>query len=380
MTSALLAFGGGLVVLFVAGHFVVTGASRIGQHFGLSPLVIGLTIVAAGTSAPELAVVFQSIAVDDTELAVGSIIGSNIANILLVLGLAATFGTIHVAFRSVRTDIPVMIAASLAFVIFSLDGQLSRRDGLLFVTGLVVFVYWTLKSATRSSQSDKTASDTTVSSRPLYDLRFLVGSLLALIAGIGGLALAARFVVAGAERIAVSLGVPELIVGLTIVALGTSAPEIVTTLVAAVQGRRDLAVGSAVGSNIFNILLVLGASSLVAPQGISIGDTALTLDLPVMVAAAVACLPLVLWDKKFDRLEGIVFVGFYGAYLLFLVLDAIDHEAKQLFVVTVVGLALPAAAVAIGVATARHLRQTDRADGEGPRPDEQKPLQPLEHV
>lgn len=336
--TAWLSFLGGLTLLLFAGHFVVRAASNLGARFGLSPMVIGLTIVAAGTSAPELAVVFQSIAADDTELAVGSIIGSNIANVLLVLGLAATFGTIRVTSRVVRTDIPVMITASFLFLVFALDGTLGRLDSIVLFTSLVAFVTWTLRAANRTEFMVE-AEEVDRSGRA--SLPPPLRSVAELVAGIGGLALAARFVVGGAEEIATSLGIPELIIGLTVVAIGTSAPEIVTTIIAALQGRRDLAVGNAVGSNIFNILLVLGASGIIAPDGIAVSDDALQLDLPVLLAAAVACLPIVAWDNKLDRWEGGVFVAYYVAYVVFLVLDGTGHRAKDPFALVMLGFVLP---------------------------------------
>ena len=189
-------FAGGLVALLVAAHFVVDSASDLGARFGLSPLVIGLTIVAAGTSAPELAVVGQSVAADDTELAVGSIIGSNIANILLVLGLAASFGTIHVTSRVVRIDIPVMIAASLLFLVFALDRTLGRLDGRVMFGGLVVFAGWTFKAARREGTGQDSESERTREPRTLPLL------LVALVGGVIGLAFAAGFVVRGAEELA----------------------------------------------------------------------------------------------------------------------------------------------------------------------------------
>lgn len=366
--TALLQFAGGLLALLAAGHVVVRASSMIGARFGLSPMVIGLTIVAAGTSAPELAVVGQAIAADDTELAVGSIIGSNIANVLLVLGIAAVIGTIHVTSRAVRIDIPVMIGASALFLVFALDGSLGRLDGIVLFGGLVVFVIWTLR-ATR--QSTPAAGGGGTPTDPIADrsTEGLPRSVAELVLGIAALAVAARFVVAGAEEIARSLGVPELIVGLTIVALGTSAPEIVTTLVAAFQGRRDLAVGNAVGSNIFNILLVLGAAGIFAPSGIAISDDALRLDLPILLAAAVACLPIVAWDYTLNRWEGAVFVAYYAAYLTFLVLDATGHRAKDPFALVMIAFVVPL--TIITVATVIHRQRRHRAvrvdPGDSPR-------------
>jgi len=349
---------GGLVGLFVAGQFVVDGASTIGRHFGLTPMVVGLTIVAAGTSAPELAVVLQSVAADDTELAVGSVIGSNIANVLLVLGLAATFATIHVTSRAVRVDIPIMIGASALLLVMALDGVIERLDGIVLFTVLVCFVVWTLRSAPRLNGESADVEDPDRSPEsPCQERVQSIGRLVPqLIFGIGGLAIAARFVVSGAEEIATSLGIPELIVGLTIVALGTSAPEIVTTLVAAWSGNRDLAVGNAVGSNIFNILLVFGLSTIVAPDGIPISTDALELDIPVLLAAALACLPFVFWDHKLDRWEGGVFVGYYFAYVVFLVLDGTGHRASDPFAFVMLAFVVPLTALTLAVAVVRHRR------------------------
>lgn len=369
---ATVSFIGGLVGLLVAGHIVVEGSSRLGRLFGLPETVVGLTIVAAGTSAPELAVVLQSVVADDTDLAVGSIIGSNIANVLLVLGLAACFGTIRVTNRVVSVDIPIMIGASAALLTLTLDGNLDRIDGVVLFAALVVFVTWTLRSnhdpGRGAAESAASTDGSTVSGTDGSFATAIASSAGRLIVGIVGLAVAARFVVSGAERIAVELGVPELIVGLTVVALGTSAPEIVTTVIAAVQGRRELAVGNAVGSNIFNILLVLGLSTAVAPGGIAVDRDAVQLDLPIMVAAAIACLPMVLWDRKFDRWEGIVFVAYYVAYLAFLALDATGSPLSQPFSIVMVGFVAPLTVITVIVVVLRQREASAASAMADPRP------------
>ncbi len=354
---AALTFLAGLVGLLFGGHLVVDGASRIGRRFGLTPMVIGLTIVAAGTSAPELAVVFQAVAADDTELAVGSIIGSNIANVLLVLGLTASFGAIQVTSRVVRVDIPIMIAASLGLLAASLNGVIGRLDGIGLFVALAGFVGWTLRAAPKA---DAGISPDSPDGQPprVRPERSLLVVMASLVIGVGALALAARYVVAGAEQIALALGVPELIVGLTIVALGTSAPEIVTTVIAAFQGRRELAVGNAVGSNIFNILLVLGLGGALSPGGIAISADAVELDIPILVAAAIACLPMVFWDHRLDRWEGVVFVLYYLAYLAFLVLDATGHRASDPFALVMLAFVLPLTVLTV-VVLALHKRSTE---------------------
>ena len=342
-------FAIGLAGLLIGGHFVVGGASVVGARFGLTPTVIGLTIVAAGTSAPELAVVFQAIAADDTELAVGSIIGSNIANVLLVLGFAAAYGKIRVTSRVVRVDVPIMIGASVALLVMSLDGKVSRGDGVLLLAALVTFIAWTLRASSSDARAGENAGRQAESTSDRPTSRTLVKALVGFVLGAALLAVAAGFVVSGAEGIATSLGVPELIIGLTIVALGTSAPEIVTSVIAVLRGDRELAVGNAIGSNIFNILLVLGVTGMLSPAGISLSDDAVALDLPIMVAAAVACLPIIFWDNTLDRWEGFVFLAYYGAYLVFLVLDATGHRAADPFAFVMLSFVAPLTVITAGV-------------------------------
>ncbi len=359
----------GLVGLLLGGSLVVRGASRLGLRLGLTPSVVGLTIVAAGTSAPELAVVFQSLAVDDAPLAVGSIIGSNIANVLLVLGLTAMLGAITVTSRMVRIDIPIMIAASVGLLLLSLDERLDRLDGAVLLASLLTFVGWTLRSSMRAGV-EAAGADTQVDSG--REGRRLEGSVLvdlgSVVAGVALLAVAAQFVVSGAEEIARALGVPELIVGLSIVALGTSAPEIATTVLAAIRGERDLAVGNAVGSNIFNILLVLGAGGLVAGEGLVVGPDAVGLDVPILVAAAFACLPMVLWDNRLDRWEGGVFVAYYVAYMLFLVFDATGHTVAERFGFVMVFFVIPLTLITVLVVALHRRRRLLSVTGTGDRP------------
>lgn len=337
----LVTFLGGLIGLLLAGHLVIRAAAALGAKFGLSPMVIGLTIVAGGTSAPEIAVVFQAINADDTELAVGSIVGSNIANVLLVLGLAATAGTIHVTSRVLRIDVPIMIATSTALLLASLDGNVGRVDGGIFLFALSVFIWWTFRSVPNEAEPVVAEISGPVErrrNRRRFDrMPTLIGSL---IAGLAALVFTSRFVVSGAEDLANQLGIPELVIGLTVLALGTSAPEIATTLIAAFQGNRQLAVGNVVGSNIFNILLVLGLGGAVSGN-IEIAASVVRIDLPVMVAAAVACLPLLLWDNRLDPWEGMAFVSFYVAYVVFLTLDAGNHEATNAFAFIVAAIVAP---------------------------------------
>lgn len=351
---AFLTLALGVAGLLLAANLVVAGSSQLGLLLGLTPTIIGLTIVAAGTSAPELAVVGQAVANGDSELAVGSIIGSNIANVLLVLGTVAALGAVRVKTRVIRIDIPIMIGASLLFFAFAFDTVIGRLEALALLGGIISFTAWTIRSAR---------------SKPLPDLATELGAtvhrsrrtyaILAakLVAGVAGLALSARLVVSGAEEIAASVGVPELIIGLTIVAIGTSAPEIVTTVVAALRGQADLAVGNAVGSNIYNILFVLGAVGLFAPDGIGVSSDAVALDLPVMLAAAIACLPFLAADHVLSRWEGLVFLAYYAAYIAFLALDATDHDAKDDFALFFGVIVVPLTVLTVLTIAVRQFRQ-----------------------
>jgi cation:H+ antiporter len=341
-------FLAGLTGLLVAGHALIDGATRIGTTIGLPPTVVGLTLVAAGTSAPELAVFYQAIRADDTELAVGSIIGSNIANVLLVLGTVASIGAIRVAQRVVRIDLPAMILASVALLLLAGDGVLDRLEGVALLAGLIVFVIAVLRNNARTQPVQSATTDDADPPRPS-----LIRPLVAIVAGVAGLAVAAGYVVEGAERIAIAIGVPELIVGLTVVALGTSAPEIATSLIAALRGNRQLALGNAVGSNIFNILLVLGVSGLLAPAGVAFSQDAVRLDLPILVAAAIACLPIIFWDRTLDRWEGALFVVFYLAYLAFLVLDGTDRLVADPLAVAIGVFVAPLGALTLLVGLAK---------------------------
>lgn len=334
--TALVVLTVGLVGLTAAGTLVVRGAAQLGVRFGLSPLVVGLTIVAVGTSAPELAVSLRATAQGDPGLAVGNVVGSNIANVLLVLGLTALLSTIAVQARVVRIDVPVMIGVSLLLVLLAVDGELGRVDGTILAAGAIGFIGWTLYAA--KANGGDTALDEPAADRPSTAL---LPNLLVLAVGTALLVVAARLVVSGAEDLARAFGVPELVIGLTVVALGTSAPELATSLVAAARGERDIAVGNVVGSNVFNILLVLGVTAVVSATPVIVADQVLALDLPVMTVAALACLPVLAQGHRLERWEGGVFLTYYGAYLVFLGLEAAGHPARDPFAVIMLVFVVP---------------------------------------
>jgi cation:H+ antiporter len=254
-------------------------------------------------------------------VALGNVVGSNIANILLILGLSAAILPIVVTSRVIRFDVPLMIAVSLGFGALALDGRVSRLDGLVLLAGIGAYTWWNAREGR--------AGDTTLAASP-GEKRSLT-TIVALIAGLGALWLGGRWFVDGAVALARTWGLSELVIGLTVVALGTSLPEAATSVVASVRGERDLAVGNVVGSNVFNLLAVMGAAALVAPEGITVAPTVLRFDIPVMIAAAVVCLPVVFTGAVVARWEGVLLIGYYAAYTGFVVLSARGATLAPLF-------------------------------------------------
>ncbi len=318
----LILLAGGLVALLVGGELLVRGASRLAALYGISPLVVGLTVVSFGTSAPELAVSLQAAFADAAQLTVGNIIGSNIFNVLLVLGASALVAPLLVRQQLIRLDVPLMIGASLVFWAVAADGTVTMPEGLLMVGLLLVYLAFVWRASRREKAEIVAEYEQEFGYHPSAGTRLKLRNA-ALIA-VGGLllVLGAGWLVDGAVSLARGLGVSDLLIGLTIVAIGTSLPELTTSLVAAVRGERDIAVGNVVGSNIFNILSVLGLTAVVAPAGVPVSETAIGIDLPFMVAVAIACLPLFATGRIIARLEGAFLLAYGVGYTMVLVLGA----------------------------------------------------------
>lgn len=345
----------GVVALVFGAESLVRGAARLAARTGLSPIVIGLTVVAFGTSAPELAVSIGAAVNDNADIAIGNVVGSNIANVLLVLGISALVGGgLVVAQRIVRIDVPLVIVASLLVLVLSLNGSLGRWEGALLVTLLVVYLVWTIVSTRRGGAPPPIDVDLDLdgarSSSLPAELGFVAAGLALLVVG-------SQALVSAATTVAEALGVSELVIGLTVVAVGTSLPEIATSILAAARGERDLAVGNAIGSNLFNLLAVLGVTALVSPRALSVLEGAITVDMPVMIAASLACLPLFATGYVLERWEGGVFLGFYGAYLAWLVLDATDHDLRDGFAWAMLGFVIPLTTLTFGVIGVRAWRR-----------------------
>lgn len=351
----------GFVLLISGAETLVRGASRLAVAVGISPLVVGLTVVAYGTSAPELAVTVQAAFANQTDIAIGNVVGSNIANILLILGISATVTPLAVSRQLVRWDIPLMIGLAIVMLVMGLDGKISRIDGLILFSGAIIYTI----VAIRQSRQQTLAIVTEASELEKMGARKIrlsqAGVQLSLIViGLGLLVLGSRWLVNGAVALARLLGASELIIGLTIVAIGTSMPEIATSIAAGIRGERDIAVGNAVGSNIFNILLVMGLCSIVAPRGVDVSPTALRFDMPVMIAVMVASLPIFFTGYRIARWEGIFFLGYYSAYLAYLVLDATRHQALPVYSLIMLTFVVPISAITLLGLTIRAFRTNSR--------------------
>jgi cation:H+ antiporter len=320
----------GLILLVVGAELLVRGASRLAAAVGISPLVVGLTVVAFGTSSPELAVSVQSALSGQADLALGNVVGSNIFNVLFILGLSALITPLIVSQQLVRLDVPVMIGVSVLLLLLSLDGVIGRWEGGLLFAGIVAYTWFLIRQSRReSAAAASSAGEVKGAGRGMHgswgrNAALVIGGLVLLVLG-------SRWLVNGAIELASSLGVSELVIGLTIVAAGTSLPEVATSVLASIRGERDIAVGNVVGSNIFNILAVLGFSGLVAPDGIEVVRSALAFDIPVMTAVALACLPIFFSGYLIARWEGALFMGYYVAYTVYLVIHSADHALVPAF-------------------------------------------------
>ncbi|TWT41395.1 calcium/sodium antiporter [Botrimarina hoheduenensis] len=310
---------GGLVGLVVGGELLVRGASNLAAAARVPQLIIGLTVVALGTSAPELAVSVQSCYVGKTDLAVGNVVGSNLTNILLILGTAAVVAPLMVSHQLFRLDIPVMIAAAAALYALGSDGSISRSEGITLAILMVLYLSWTVVEGKRDAKRLEEELEVLTPQTTPSGLRAYALNLFLIVVGLVLLIGGANYLVEGCVQLATRWGVSELVIGLTIVAIGTSLPELVVSILASLRGKRDLAVGNVVGSNVLNILAVLGLSATVAPEGVNVADQSLRFDIPLMVAVSVACYPIFLTGKSVSRVEGIAMLLLYAAYLAWLV-------------------------------------------------------------
>jgi cation:H+ antiporter len=293
----------GLAALFFGGEFLVRGASSIARHFRLSPLVIGLTIVGFGTSAPELLVSVQAALAGQPAIAIGNVLGSNIANILLILGLSAAIAALIIPAKKLWRDLAFMLAATAVLWLMLLDGQVTRLEGGLLFLGLVIF----LATAFLTGEEHHVEEAAATKELPMWQSWGLtLGGLVVLVVG-------ARLLVDSATTIARDFGVSEAVIGLTVVAVGTSLPELATSVIAAIRRQTEIAVGNIVGSNIFNIFGILGITALIAPIPAEARFAAV--DMPWVAATAVGLTVMAVLLGGLPRLAGVALLAVYGGYV-----------------------------------------------------------------
>lgn len=315
-------FVGGLAVLSFGAELVVRGGSRLALSLGIRPLVLGLTIVAIGTSAPELTVGITASREGLGALAAGNIIGTNLVNILFILGLSAILRPLPLQERVLKLELPVIIIAAVLLTGLSWDGMLTPFDGAIFLVVAVVYTVAIVRASRREVDAvrEEQRAVFCIEQAPPRGVRSRSGNAALLAAGIGACVLGAEWLVDGSIAIASALGASEAIIGLTIVAIGTSAPELITTVISTIKNTRDIAVGNLLGSSIYNILVILAITCIVAPAGIPVNKQLLFADLPLMGASMLLCVPVFFTGRRVSRLEGAGFVAAYVAYLIMLLL------------------------------------------------------------
>lgn len=297
----------GLAGLILGAELLVRGGSAIATRLGVSPLLVGLTVVSIGTSLPELAVGIDATLNDAGPLAVGNIAGTNIVNILLILGLSAALVPLALRPQTVRFDLPVMVISALLLLILCANGTLSRYDGLALVAIAVAYTVWSIR------QELVTRDTLPLENHTAQDAGSMWWRGAQLVAGIGVVVIGAEWLVDGSVQVATDLGVSEALIGLTIIAIGTSAPELATTVMSTIRGDRDLAIGNLIGSSVYNVTFILGATALVRP--LEVTDELIRIDIPLMAAVALLCIPVFITGRKVTRAEGVGFVLVYCVYL-----------------------------------------------------------------
>ena len=307
----ILYLAGGLVMLFIGAEGLIRGSSNLALRMGITPLVVGLTVVAFGTSTPELVVSLKAAIIGNSSISLGNVIGSNIANIALILGVGALVRPLNIHAKVIMREIPIMIGLSILLIIFLLDGELAFVEGLIFVIGIVVYIVVNIKLA----RNEKSVE---ISSEFEEGLKSKLGtpiSVVLIVIGLALLVVGANLFVQSAVAIAKIFEVSDAVIGLTIVAIGTSLPELITSVVASYKKESDIAVGNVVGSNIFNILAILGITSLIIPiSSAGIGY----IDLGMMLLTAILLLPLSRTSFSITRLEGTFLLLGYAGYIYYL--------------------------------------------------------------
>jgi len=346
MLTHVLFFVLGLGALIAGAEALVRGASKIALALGISPLVVGLTIVAMGTSSPEIAVSVGAVMNGSTDIAVGNVVGSNIFNVLFILGISAVITPLVVHSQIIRQEVPIMIGASLILAVMILDGELGRWESGLLLALLGAYVVFLVRQSRAETAEIHEEFEGAARRTGDWDSHWAVQGLL-IAAGLGLLVLGSNWLVDSAVAFARAFGVSDLVIGLTIIAAGTSMPEVATSVLAAVRGERDIAVGNVIGSNTFNILGCLGVSGLVSRGGLGMAPAVLNFDIWVMIAVAIACLPVFIFGRRIGRRRGLLFLAYYVAYVVYLILGAQQHDALEKFSSVMLSFVLPITVVTL---------------------------------
>ncbi len=354
MTLALM-FVGGLIALVIGASLLVRGAAKLAISFGISSLVVGLTVVAFGTSAPEVAVSVGAVLDGKVDIAIGNVVGSNIFNVLFILGASALITPLVVNRQLIRQEVPIMIAVSLLLLLMLLGGTLALWESavlLALLIGYTTFLVVQSRRANANATCEEAGVADEVDMDSTWDRHWAVQVAL-IAAGLVLLVLGSGWFVDAAVQTARMFGVSDVVIGLTIVAAGTSLPEVATSITAALKGQRDIAVGNVVGSNTFNILGCLGISGLVSGTGLVVAPSIVSFDIWVMLAVAVACLPIFITGREIARWEGFVFLTYYLVYTVYLVMASQQHDALPMFSNVMLYFVVPITVLTLAVSMIR---------------------------
>ena len=349
MLLTIVLFIAGLAALIFGAELFLKAVDHFGLKWGVSPLIMGLTVVAFATGAPELAISLKAAMNGSADLVLGNIVGSNIANILLILGITAVIAPINITARIVRIDLPIVIAASMSLYFLARDGELSMFDGIILLLELSAYSFYTFLHIKKTRNQGAEEGEIFEYDEDPEDLAkgswFYFKNIGLLVIGLALIVFGSDWMVNSAVEIATVLGMSELVIGLTIVSIGTSLPEVATSLSAARKGKADIAVANVLGSNLYNIMLTLGLTLVIAPNVLDVSPQAIVLDLPFMVAVSLSCIPIFVAGFNITRSDGLIFLFYYATYLAYLVLLALNNsmtnriEQAMLYVVLPITLA-----------------------------------------
>ena len=319
----------GLASLIFGAELFLKAVDHFGLKWGVSPLIMGLTVVAFATGAPELAISIKAAASGSADLVLGNIIGSNIANILLILGITSLISLLHIAKRVILIDLPIVVAVSLTLFLLAKDGTLTKMDGGVLIMGLIGYSIFTYYRIQKSKNGDPVFAYEKKAEELASGTWFYIKNGGMLILGLALIVQGSNWMVDSAVTIATLLGISELVIGLTIVSIGTSLPEVATSVAAARKGNADIAVANVLGSNLYNMLLTLGLTLLISPHVLQVSAVAIHFDLPFMIIVTLICIPLFLGGYNLTRTDGSIFLFYYASYITFLVLDALSAPFKE---------------------------------------------------